>query len=175
MSYLFAFSYCSWDSWGKNTEVVCHSLLQWTAFCQTSPSWPVHLGWPHTAWLSFTELDNAVVHVIGLASCLWLWFQSVWPLMPSLSDYRLTWVSLTLEVRYLFTASLAKHSRSSLPWMWGSSSRPCLCAIAYNAFNICINIWYLCFFFWLTSLCIIGSRFIHLVRTDSNVFLFIAE
>ena len=22
---------------GKNTEVVCHSLLQWTTFCQTSP------------------------------------------------------------------------------------------------------------------------------------------
>ena len=32
MSYLFAFSYCSWGSQGKNTEVVCHSLLQWTTF-----------------------------------------------------------------------------------------------------------------------------------------------
>ena len=36
----------------------------------------------------------------------------------------------------------------------------------------CINIWYMSFSFWLTSLCIIGSRF---SRTDSNVFLFIAE
>ena len=25
-----SFSYCSWGSQGKNTEVVCHSLLQWT-------------------------------------------------------------------------------------------------------------------------------------------------
>ena len=25
---------CPWDSLGKNTEVVCHSLLQWTTFCQ---------------------------------------------------------------------------------------------------------------------------------------------
>ena len=25
MSYLFAFSYCSWGSQGKNTEVVCHN------------------------------------------------------------------------------------------------------------------------------------------------------
>ena len=41
-------------------EVVCHSPLQWTTFCQTSPRWPAHLGWPHTAWLSFTELDKAV-------------------------------------------------------------------------------------------------------------------
>ena len=27
------------------------SLLQWTTFCLNSPSWPVHLGWPYTAWL----------------------------------------------------------------------------------------------------------------------------
>ena len=39
VSYLFAFSYCSWGSQGKNTEVFCHSLLQWTTFCQTSPPW----------------------------------------------------------------------------------------------------------------------------------------
>ena len=29
--------------------------------------------------------------------------------------------------------------------------------------------------FFLTSLCEVGSRFIHLIRTDSNVFLFMAE
>ena len=38
VSYLFAFSYCSWISQGKNTEVVCNCLLQWTTFCQNSPS-----------------------------------------------------------------------------------------------------------------------------------------
>ena len=27
---------CSWGSQGKNTEVVCHFLLQWTTFCQNS-------------------------------------------------------------------------------------------------------------------------------------------
>ena len=27
----------SWGPQGKNTEVVCHSLLQWTMFCQNSP------------------------------------------------------------------------------------------------------------------------------------------
>ena len=30
-------SCCSWGSQGKNTEVVCHFLLQWTTFCQISP------------------------------------------------------------------------------------------------------------------------------------------
>ena len=33
----FAFSYCSWGSQGKNTEMVCHSLLQRTMFCQNYP------------------------------------------------------------------------------------------------------------------------------------------
>ena len=107
-----------------NTEVVCCSLLQWTTFCQTSPPWHIHLGWPHTAWLSFIKLDKAVVHVIRLASCLWLWFQSACPLMPSLSVYHLTWISLTLDVGHLFTAAPAKHSHYSLPWMWGSSPQP---------------------------------------------------
>ena len=71
VSYHFAFSSCSCSSQGKNTEVVCHPLLQWTTFCQTFPSWPV-LGWPQRAWLSFTELDKTVVHVIRLATCQWL-------------------------------------------------------------------------------------------------------
>ena len=44
-------AYCAWGSQGKNTEVVCCCLLQWTTFCQNSPPWPVHLGWPYTAWL----------------------------------------------------------------------------------------------------------------------------
>ena len=71
---LFCLSYCSWGSQGKNTEVVCHSLLPWTTFCQTS-QWYARLGWPHTAWLTFIELDKAVVHVIRLTTCLWL---SLW-------------------------------------------------------------------------------------------------
>ena len=48
VSYLFAFSYCSQGSQGKNTEVVFHSLLQWTTFCQNSPPWP----WPPWSELS---------------------------------------------------------------------------------------------------------------------------
>ena len=37
VSYLFAFSYCLWDSPSKNTGVVCHSLLYWVMFCRNSP------------------------------------------------------------------------------------------------------------------------------------------
>ena len=35
VSYLFAFSYCSWGSQGKNSEVVWDSLLWWAHFVRT--------------------------------------------------------------------------------------------------------------------------------------------
>ena len=41
--------------------------------------------------------------------------------------------------------------------------------------QLCISILYWCFSFWRASLCIIGSSFIHLIRTDSNAFFLIAE
>ena len=40
---------------------------------------------------------------------------------------------------------------------------------------VCASIRYLYFPFWLTSLYIMSSSFIHLIRTDSNAFLFMAE
>ena len=49
MSYLFAFLCCAWDSQGKDTEVACHSLLQWT----TSS--------PITSW----EIDGETVETVS--------------------------------------------------------------------------------------------------------------
>ena len=40
---------------------------------------------------------------------------------------------------------------------------------------MCVSIPCWCFSFWLTSLCIIGSSFIHLIRIDSNAFFLMAE
>ena len=60
------------------------------------------------------------------------------------------------SVQYICVSSAVSHTRLSLPSFW----------IPY----ICVSILYWCFSFWLTSLCIIGSSFIHLIRTDSNVF-----
>ena len=82
VSYLFAFSYCSWGSQGKSTEVVCHSLLQWPTFCQNSPPWPVRLGWPHTAWLivSLSEARLWSMWSVRLVFC-GCGFHSVSPLM----------------------------------------------------------------------------------------------
>ena len=38
---------CTWGSWGKNTGIVCHSLLQWTMFYQNSPPcfWELSEAW----------------------------------------------------------------------------------------------------------------------------------
>ena len=82
VSYLFAFSYCSWSQ-SKKTEVVCRSFLQWTTFYQNSSPWPIHHVAPRVALHgmahSFIELDKAVVHVISLINFLWLWFSFCLP------------------------------------------------------------------------------------------------
>ena len=49
--HLFGLLYSSWGSHCKYTGVVCHSILQRITICQNSLLWPVHLGWPYTAWL----------------------------------------------------------------------------------------------------------------------------
>ena len=136
----FAFSCCSQGSQGKNTEVVCHSLLQWTTFCQTSPLWPVHLGWPHTAWLSFIELDKTVVHVIRLAGFVWLWFQGVCPLIPSTTPtispgFLLPWtwgISSRLLQQISATAPYLGQGHPTWLWTWSSPSQPC-CTCAATA------------------------------------------
>ena len=85
----------------------------------TRPSWVA--PW---AWLSFRVRQGCGPSVIRLTSFLWVWFQCVCPLMPSCNTYRLTWVSLTLDVGYLFTAVPAKRSHCSLPWTRGISLLP---------------------------------------------------
>ena len=89
------------------------------------------------AWLSFIEIDKAVVRVIRLASFLWLWFQCVCPLMPSCAPpvslgFLLLWtwvISSQLLQQSAATApylgwGVCPHGRPSWPWMWSSSPRP---------------------------------------------------
>ena len=79
VSYLFPFSYCSWGSQGKNTEVFFHCLLQWTMFCQNSSPWPICLGWPYMAWRMVHWVRKPVVHVISLVGFLWFWYSFCLP------------------------------------------------------------------------------------------------
>ena len=43
----------------------------------------------------------------------------------------------------------------------------------FHIYALVYCIW--CFSFWLTSLCIIGSSFIYLIRTDSNILFLMAQ
>ena len=64
VSYHFAFSYCSWGSQGKNTELV----LQWTTFCQNSPPWPYI--YKHT-YIFFFRFFSIVGYykILSIVSC----------------------------------------------------------------------------------------------------------
>ena len=98
VSYHFAFSYCSWGSQAR--------IPKWFAIPFSSGPHsvrPLHhdppvLGCPTgMAWFHCVRQDCGP-SVIRLTSFLWVWFQCVCPLMPSCNTYRLTWVSLTLDV-----------------------------------------------------------------------------
>ena len=124
------FSYCPWGSQGKNSEVVCHSLLQWTTFCQTSPPWSDHLGWPHTAWLSFTELDTtAVLWSHWLVFCDYdfrvsaLWCPLITPtillgfLLPRTWGNSLRLLQQSAAAAPYFGRGVSPQGRPSWPWM----------------------------------------------------------
>ena len=98
----------------------------------------------------------------------------------------LDWRLVSYMILYMFQC----HSpKSSHPLPLTQSPKDCsihqclFCCLVHrvivtiflNSIYICVSILYWCFSFWLTSLCIIGSSFIHLIRTDSNVFFLMAE
>ena len=99
---------------------------------------------------------------------------------------KLDWQSVSHMIIYMFQC----HSpKSSHPCQLPQSPKDCtihLClfrcltyrviiTIFLNSIYMCVSILCWCFSLWLTSLCIIGSSFIHLIRTDSNVFFLMAE
>ena len=112
-------------------------------FCQTSPLWPSRPGWPHTtAWLSFIELDKAVVLVwldwlvfcdyAFSVSALWCPLATPTILLGFLLPW--TWGISSGPLQQSAAAApylgggVSPHSRPSWPWMWSSSSRPsCTC------------------------------------------------
>ena len=97
----------------------------------------------------------------------------------------LDWRFISYMILYMFQC----HSpKSSYPLPLPQSPKDCsiICvsfAVSHTRLSlptfkipyICVSILYWCFSFWLTSLCIIGSSFIHLSRTHSNVFFLMVE
>ena len=92
--------------------MVFHSLLQWATFCQTSPPWPACLGWPYRAWLSFIELDKAVVHSVSA-----LWYPLATPTV--LLGFLLPWT-------WGISSWLLQQSAATAPYVgWGVSLHGC--------------------------------------------------
>jgi len=154
-------------------EVNYFTVLYW--FCHTStwihhrytrvphPESPSHLP-PHTIPLGHPSVPAPSV------------------LYPASN---LDWRFVSYMILYMFQC----HSpKSSHPHPLSQSPRDCsihlclFCCLTYRIIItiflnsiLCVSILYWCFYFWLTSFCIIGSSFIHLIRTDSNVFFLMAE
>ena len=131
---------------------------------------------------------------------VYMWSPSWTPLPPSRPSHpsgssqctsilshasNLGWQSVAHMIIYMFQCCSLK---SSHPCLLPQNPKVCslhLCLFCYLAYRviitiflnpyICISILYWYFSFWLTSLWIIGSSFIHLIRTDSNAFFLIAD
>ena len=150
VSYHFAFSYCSWGSQGKNTEVVCHSLLQWTTFCQTSPPWLAQSWVAPQAWLGFIELDKGVVLVWldWLVFCEYgfnvsaLWCPLATPTI--LLGFLLPWAwGISSQLLQQSSAAVpylgwgvSPHHYPSWPSTWDGSSRPTCATPCVDMFSL---------------------------------------
>ena len=98
----------------------------------------------------------------------------------------LDWWNISHVIIYMFQchSPISSHLHPLPQSPKDYSIHLCLfCCLAYrvivtiflNSIYVYVSIMYWCFSFWLTSLCIIGSSFIHLITTDSNVFFLMAE
>ena len=101
---------------GKNTEVVYHSLLQWTAFCQNSPAWPVHLGWPYMATAMETT-SNSMYCCCCLVTKSCLTCNSI-DYRESCSTLLATSVHRISQERILAWVAILCSRVSSQPWDW---------------------------------------------------------
>ena len=95
-------------------------------------------------------------------------------------------LSVLHMVIYLFQCNPLNSSRPLLPLLsaqvcpLGLHLYPCppnrlISTIFLGSIYMCVNIWYVFFFFCLTSFYITTSRFIYITRTGSNSFFFMAE
>ena len=99
---------------------------------------PARLGWPHRAWLSFIELDKAVVLVWldWLIFCVYgfsvsaLWCPlgiptvSFWFLLPWTWGISSQLLQQSAAAALYLGRGVSPHHRPSRPWTWNSSSCP---------------------------------------------------
>ena len=114
--------------------------------------WVIPVNQPQASCITHQNWTGDLFH-IWYYTC----FNAILPNHPTLDlSHR-----VQKTVLYICVSFAVLHTGLSLPYF----------KIPY----ICVSILYWCFSFWLTSLYIIDSSFIHLIRTDSNVFFLMAE
>ena len=154
-------------------EVNYFTILYW--FCHMS-TW-VHHRYTHVPHPEVRSLPAPHTIPLGHPSAP----------APSIQYHasNLDWRFISYMILYMFQCHSPKLSH---PFPLPQSPKAfsihlCLfCCLAYRVIITiflnsiyCFSILYCCFSFWLTSLCIIGFSFIHLIRTDSNDFFLMAE
>ena len=144
-------SLCHTSTWIGHRYTSVPSLLN--TRLQPSPPAPSRLSQSTSSGFpaSYIKLPLVVLHVV-MYMFQWYSLKSSHPLLSH-------WVQRS--VLYVCVSFAALHIGSSVP--------------SFQILYICVKIWYLSFSSWCASFCVIGSRFIHLIRTDSNTFLLIAE
>ena len=153
----------------------CFSILYW--FCHTL-TWISH----GCTWVPNPEPSSHLPSCIIYLDHLRVPAPSI--LYPVLN---IDWWFVSYLIVYMFQCHSPKSSHP-LPLPQSLKVRSihlCLfCCLEYRVnITIILNSIYMClytvlgffFSFWLTSFCIIGSSFIHLIRTDSNIFFLMAE
>ena len=146
---------------------------QWVYMC--SPSWP-SLPPPsssHPSGLSQCTIFECPVSCIKPGLAIYFTYDNIHVSM--LFSQIIPPLHSPTESKSLFFASVSllmshRHLRDI--------DMPCCLMVIITIFLnsiYMVNILYWLFSFWLISLCIIGSSFIHLIRTDSNASFLMAE
>ena len=145
------------------------ALQNFVLFCQTS-TWIRHIG-IHISPPFWTSLPSpSPSHPSRL-------IQSPCFLSHTVNSHWLSILHIVMSVSMLLFLYISPFPPlSSCPWVYSPHLFLHCCPVKFfstiflDSLYMCVKIWYISFSFWLTSLCIIASRFIHLIRTDSNVF-----
>ena len=143
----------------------CHTLtcIRHGFTCVPHPDPPSHLP-PHPIPLGLpgaSALSTCLIHPTWAGGLFHSWWYTCFNVIFSEHPTLAFSHRVPKSVLYICVSFSVLHIGLSLP--------------SFKIPYICISILYWSLSFWLTSLCIMGSNFIHLIRTDSNEFFLTAE
>ena len=146
------------------------ALENFVVFCHTSTG--IRRGHPHV--FSLPSPSPSCASRLSPGPCLSSESQRT-PTAIHFTDGPVN-VCVTMSIHLPFSLLSSHHVHRSVLslFLHCCPENKFISAISLDSY-MCVSIQYFYFCFWLISLCIIGSSFVHLVRTDSDTFLFVAE